>query len=560
MKHLYIVFLVFLAALLTAGCSENETMYDDTSDGGLVVEVYAPRIAQLRGVDDGDGYHIPEDVVEQINDGWAMKNLTVIVCDMNDKLVAWRTMALSTSSFFCDKPAVYVAFDFNNSNIYNCANCKDSKGSLIYTDANHITGANKQNFRAGKYKIYAVANYKDGTRKPDYSYETTDAIYSAINTITEEDYRGNLKYKDKVKDAFKDIHIETSGTDNVCDRNDYMVLTQEQEVNVKSGTDVIKIQLLRTRSRIRVEILNQSTEYLLEVKDFHIGEATTKSIPLFPTNELKTSDAVPNVTSDINVQPFSQGMKISKGGRSTCIFDGYVLENANTKGFKLDFGIRAFAELKTETAQDAMNTPNGLYMIKIIPTYGSEKNEFITGWEKLEDGTIRLGNFYDIKDVDINDIDIENEKNMNYLWEFEDGKYLKSMQDNFYIQHDKQGNNYQVLLGRKRMEIHCDNKQIHYYDYNRGELYVTHLCQWKNNTSSSTVEFYPVSGTTFIEKNGIVIPFKKIVNNLPEDIKDIHRNDFLHVLINVRYNQKLGDFEIEVKDWHFIDNEVPPFE
>ena len=41
-----------------------------------------------------------------------------------------------------------------------------------------------------------------------------------------------------------------------------------------------------------------------------------------------------------------------------------------------------------------------------------------------------------------------------------------------------------------------------------------------------------------------------MVNKKPREVTEIRRNDFYHVFINVRYNEKLGAFDFEVNRWN----------
>ena len=173
-------------------------------------------------------------------------------------------------------------------------------------------------FTTGTYTLMAVANYTDLN-------DFTTLLNGYIN--------GTRSYNDLI--AYK----LQAGDDGVAPQT-MQPLTLIQEIDLHPGQNQISGEMLRTYSRIRIEVRNQSDIYDLMVNGISFSDNfAQKEAYIWPGQRyLPDSRVALNVASEDALTPFTQSVTIPKmtasGGSTTVnsavIFDGYILESEET--------------------------------------------------------------------------------------------------------------------------------------------------------------------------------------------------------------------------------------
>ena len=126
---------------------------------------------------------------------------------------------------------------------------------------------------------------------------------------------------------------------------------------------------------------------------------------------------------------------------------------------------------------------------------------------------------------------------------------------NWYIDGKREGKPATLVEAARNMDIAGGN----IYWYGNGYNYMT-----VNNVTAiwkGPVYNIPGSNFTFVKLNSVtktfkgtpyytVMPFTKMVNNAPQKVTAVNRNDFYQIFVNIRYNNKLELLEFSVENWN----------
>ena len=420
------------------------------------------------------------------------------------------------------------------------------------------------NFTHGAYTLMVVANYsafeaEDGNVTMHYNgisgfASTVEEIltHSTINNFT-----------NTYADSFMNFQIASEN--GVCKRVP-QPLTLVKEIELQPGTNFISGELLRTYSRVRISVENNSDEDLI-ISSMSFDEIFTQSKAyLFEGKGFINSKAKIDVASSNAMTPFtgseSNPLVIPSQGISV-VFDAYILESskgnsndAYSYSFGMGYGEQSSYTLKNTTAITKRgNLSAGQYIIC------SRSNNYYlkAGANSVEAQSNALGTLKQGMSVP-----------KEYVWTFDnkkpDGTNLGA--NNYYIgtaaatssgatsyyMNDPTIN--AVTLGANKsvyFTAEDKNSYITFKSSANGSYKYVYLNNGKiqgygTNGNSAQFKLYQVEAPS---SSIIEVPLKTIDNatGQAEDIEQISRNDFINAVVKVSYSKNQGHFIFEVKDW-----------
>jgi hypothetical protein len=408
-----------------------------------------------------------------------------------------------------------------------------------------------ETFNAGTYTLMAVANY---THLNDFT------------TLLTEFKNGTKGYSDLMS------YKLSAGDDGLMGSETIQPLTLIKEINLHPGQNQISGEMLRTYSRIRIEVRNQSDINDLVVNDISFSDNfAQKEAYIWPgQGYLPNSRVAIDVDSDDALTPFTQSVTIPKmtasGGSTTVnsavVFDAYILESEETDANKkysytldLSYGEK-FATVTNTTftniADISKNYGNYSFLIQNV-----RSNKYMYD----NDGSLYQGS---------KPSDVSKGEGANYLWKLEyagtannykirnvgTGRYIgkpASTQEAVNLTESSDDyftfNNY----GSAASNTNSSGVQMQYKDLGDYECLNDYsgnfICGYSLDDGGNPFKFYCV-----VESQYQNIPiFLKTINKetaRPEDVRGIKRNDFINALVTVTYNETFGQFEFEVEDWN----------
>ena len=420
-------------------------------------------------------------------------------------------------------------------------------------------------FNAGTYTLMAVANY---THLDNFT------------TLLNEFKNGTKGYSELM--AYK----LQAGNDGLMDSKTVQPLTLIKEINLHPGQNQLSGEMLRTYSRIRIEVRNQSDINDLVVNGISFSDNfAQEEAYIWPgQGYLPNSRVAIDVDSDDALTPFTKSVTIPKmtasGGSTTVnsvvVFDAYILESEETDaGKKYTYTL----DLSYGEGQGGGQTtvPEGpLKDVTSIRNYSS--NTFLIQHVKtgrfLEDLSVLCLNSLTLEELRAG---VKNGKNTEYSWQLESygiqdcyliknvktGRYIGSVSGNNYV-YTTTSSNEQYFKFHNFKASSSDNNslgiQMQYQGLN-GEYYLSDL-SWayirgrEVDKDENNFVFYCVEGSNSSSDTGLnktqSIDLRTINKETarPEDVRGIKRNDFINALVTVTYNETFGQFEFEVEDWN----------
>lgn len=409
-----------------------------------------------------------------------------------------------------------------------------------------------ETFNAGTYTLMAVANY---THLNDFK------------TLLEGFKNGTKSYSELMS------YKLSAGEDGLMDSETVQPLTLIKEINLHPGQNQLSGEMLRTYSRIRIEVRNQS-----DIKDLLVNGISfsdnfaQKEAYLWPgQGYLPNSRVAIDVDSDDALTPFTQSVTISKmtasGGTTTVnsavVFDAYILESEETDAGKkytynldLSYGEK-FATVTNTTFTNITDISNNYSNYSFL-IQNVRSNKYMYD----NDGSLYQGS---------KPSDVSKGEGANYLWKLEyagtkDNYSIRNVGTERYIGKptSTQGavnltessdlSNYFTFYnyGSASIDAESSGVQMQYKDQGGYECLNDNagnfICGYSLDDGGNPFKFYCV-----VESQYQNIPiFLKTINKetaRPEDVRGIKRNDFINALVTVTYNETFGQFEFEVEDW-----------
>lgn len=422
------------------------------------------------------------------------------------------------------------------------------------------------NFTHGTYTLMIVANYSsfeaedgsNGTKKYDGISGFADTVEEILTHSTIDNFTQTYA------DSFMNFQITSEN--GVC-KQVPQPLTLVKEIELHPGTNVITGELIRTYSRVRISLENNSDEDL-SLSSLNFGDIFTQSKAyLFEGKGYLNSKTSIDVASSNAMTPFtgseSNPVAIPAKGISV-VFDAYILES--TKGnsnesysysMGLGYGLQSSYTLKSTTAiTKRANLSSGQYIICT-----RNNNYYLkAGANSVEAQSNALGTLKQGMSVP-----------KEYVWTFDnknaDGSKLGA--NNYYIGTDaatstgatsyymSDPTSNSITLGANRsvyftvedrqsyLTLKSSSNGTYKYVYvNNGKVQ-----GYTTNGISAQFKLYPVEAPS---SSAIEIPLKTVDNTTGQavDVEQINRNDFINAVVKVSYSKNQGHFIFEVREWN----------
>lgn len=520
-------FFIFLALVLMLGCSERLPV-EGTPDASLQIRLGAPDYgADVKSVSSDPNNPDSWTSWERAVDGRYIYRATAFILQGN-RLVAIKDIQLQG----------------------------EAKEAVIDFEAH---------FTHGSYTLMVVANYsafeaEDGANGVK-RYEGLTDFSSVVDQILSKGAMDN--FKETYSSSF--FNYKIASVNGVCKRVP-QPLTLVKGIELHPGTNVISGELLRTYSRVRICVENNSDEVLsISSMDF-CDIFTQKSAYIFDGRGFLQDRIAPDVTSADALTQFAgsedEPMAVPAKG-SSVVFDAYILESSQTSAseqynytLSMQYGAtRSFTLASTNAISSRDNIKAGYYLI-----YNKQAKRFlVAGTNSVQSSTLTLSQNMTLSE--------------QYIWAFDNtglaaNRYYigthsayESGQTTYYMSSPTAA---QVVLGaNKNNNFTAENTSVtgdsgitfkantnpNYYLSSDGSSV---LGQSKINTNSSKRRamfvLYPVEAP---KASSIVVPVKTIDNATGQafDVTNIKRNDFINAVVKVSYSKNQGHFIFEVMDW-----------
>ena len=527
-KYIRICFFVCAALMMLYGCTKSE-MASTEQEASLKIRLNVPSLtAELKSVSSAPDSPQEWTTWERAVDGRFLYRVTAFILQGN-RLVAHKDLSLQGEPEEAD-------IDF------------------------------EANFTHGTYTLMIVANYSsfeaedgsNGTKKYDGISGFTSTVQEILTHSTIDNFSQTYA------DSFMNFQI---ASENGLCRRVPQPLTLVKEIELHPGTNVISGELIRTYSRMRISVENNSDEELI-LTSLNFGDVFTQSKAyLFEGKGYLNAKASIDVASSHAMTPFmgSESNPVIIPAQSIAVvFDAYILESSRSNSSEnysysmgLGYGQQSSYTLKSSTAiTNNANLSSGQYIICT-----KNNNYYLkAGSNSVEAQANALGTLKQGMSVP-----------KEYVWTFDnrnaDGTQLGA--NNYYIGTDAAASsgatsyymnnptNRSITLGaNKSVYFTVENKQSHLtfksssnstYKY----VYVNNGKVLGDSGSGSSAQFklYPIDAPTSAL---IQVPLKTIDDNTgqAEDVEQISRNDFINAIVKVSYNKNQGHFIFEVREWN----------
>ena len=529
LRHKYIkFFFCFCAALIMLhGCTKSE-LASAEKDASLKIRLNAPSYAaELKSVSSAPDSPQEWTTWERAVDGRFLYRVTAFILQ-GDRLVAHKDLSLQGEP-------VEAQIDF------------------------------EANFTHGRYTLMIVANYSsfeaedgsNGTKK-------YNGLSGFVNTVQEIIANNTLdNFTQLYTDSF--LNYQIASENGVCSRVP-QPLTLVKEIELHPGTNVITGELIRTYSRVRIAVENDSDEELmLSSLDFADIFTQSKAYLFEGKGYLNTKTNI-DVTSSNAMTPFTGSETepvVIPAKEISVVFDAYILEsskgNSNENynySMDLGYGGQSSYTIKSTTAiTKRANLSAGQYIIC------SRNNNYY-----LKAGANSV-------EAQANALTIRQGATVpkEFVWTF-DNKNANGTQlgaNNYYIGTDaatstgatsyymNNPTNSSITLGaNKSVYFTVEERQSHltlkssgngtykYVYLNNGKVH-----GYNSNGSSAQFKLYPVEAPS---SSTVEVPVRTInpATGQAEDVEQISRNDFINAIVKVSYSKNKGHFTFEVRDWY----------
>lgn len=521
---------------------------------------------------------------DKLVDGRMFYRVTVFLIDSDNRLVGFRDLYkgndhLCEHNGFLDADGdVDIGLEFS----------EKVRVSFLYDTPKH---GDIEKLHRGKYRLMAVANYsKYEDLRDNLRVGYQDNLTTFANQIKdiEEDFinnKGDVGIENFTETSFPDFFNARfdAGTDRICPKNP-QPLTLVMDVNLQPGDNEVEGELVRTYSRIRIEVENNANH---EKEDLELTVANLTFSNNFaqryaylfsdPDDEDRNYTGMGRgamtITSDEAITPFVAGTKISEldtdnssNSNDKIIFDAYILESkdeTNDYTYTLDLRYEECEETTVTYRRrntTAITTPDGVYTNYTVSPYfliRSYNTDYYLG-----------ANNENTKIIAVDNLTLTGNLDESLVWELErsgdDRYYIKNARDGFYagapttedIPLTSTSQTFaKVFTFSNNTAILIRNGSDYYWGQNGGIAYGGNWPNNNNQRNGFRFQLYSVtteSSTSFPQKQEEII-LKTIDPETAQvsEVTNIKRNDFVNVLVTVSYTptSNNGYFTFEVAPW-----------
>lgn len=604
--------LPLLLLTLLYGCQKDESMTgsDEGEAVNLTISLMTPRIEiSTRGVSDDPHNKKNEwtDWQKAIDGRFIYRVSLFLVEKTTNKLVAIRDI-YNGSPHITDADSEYGENAFrNNGEIDTDAN--EGTEAVFTFKYDHPRHGEIEKLRRGEFRLIVVANYSD------YTYDE--------NTYTEEENSDGLKMSKLIDDIKKEFFDITSGKGvdnflakynefytfkqyssdgNLCSKDKPQMLSLVKDISLHPGDNHINAELIRTYSRIRIELKNNSSSCYLRVKGLSFPDAFAQSSAyvfddpdnpdakydldkdyIIPENNNAITQFIGTETTPYDIEPST----------SRVIFDAYILESKNGDNgykYKLNFELGTYSgegnsgtfTVKTYAlAPEIENEPMTLDEIEKCYTENVPDKEKYIIIKNTSSGKF-IQSYYDVdgskyffyqgpKTIQ----ELSEKLYDSYLWNFlynkdEDGFYIYNTGTGLYVKAPENNNN----TGTTSLIQYKGDSRFTLTSHKNGGFHIfgngTYLNNWANNGThlggwneendkNSAFNFYKAipGGTAETSFNeNIILETIDPVTAQVFPVSAIKRNDFINILVTTSFDEMNGDLLFEVVPWEKKSGEI----
>lgn len=592
--------LPLLLLTLLYGCQKDESMTGSDEDEAvnLTISLMTPRIEiSTRGVSDDPHNKKNEwtDWQKAIDGRFIYRVSLFLVEKTTNKLVAIRDI-YKDSPHITDASSEYGANAFcNNGEIDTYA--KEGTEAVFTFKYDHPRHGEIEKLRRGEFRLIVVANYSDCTYNENTYTEEANSdglkMSELIAGIKEEFDITSGKGVDNFLTNYNNFYTfkQYSSTGNLCSKVKPQILSLVKDISLHPGDNHINAELIRTYSRIRIELKNNSSSCYLRLKGLSFPDAFAQSSAyvfddpdnpeakygldkanIIPENDNAITQFIGTETTPYDIAPSTSGV----------IFDAYILESKNGDNgykYKLNF------ELGTYSGEGN----SGTFTVKTYALAPEIQNEPMTSEEIAECYTINVpdetkyiiiknnssGKFIQSYELDGNEYLYQGSKNIQQLSESLDNSYLWNFYDNndngFYIYNTGSGHCVKAPDNNtgttSLITQYTEASRFKLTNHTNGGFHIsgnsTYLNNWANNGThlggwdeendkNSAFNFYKAipGGTAETSFNeNIILETIDPVTAQVFPVSAIKRNDFINILVTTSFDEMNGDLLFEVVPW-----------
>lgn len=588
LKHL---FLLLLIAIMAWACNNDkeDTALAEEEPVNLTISMKVPRIELSRGVsDDPRDENNTWNEWEELVDGRKLYHVTLFLIEKTtQRLVGIRDIEYG-SKHITDATSEFGANGFSTGGIVD-TNAKTGTEVTFTFKYDHPRHGACEKLRRGEFLMLAVANHTHRERTIDGKEYIYNGLNNGTNTLEEliesikttfdiqagkgidNFIQSNATYK-----SFFDFPVIASNG-YLCDKNAPQALSLVKNIALTPGNNYVSAELKRTYSRIRIEVMNNSSSCPLKVHSLKFSDSFAQSRTyLFdsPDNPNRSFEDFKDQkgTLAINDEKAITSFTASEINThsSQVVYDAYILESRNDEyTYTLDV---EYEGTSGESSKEISSTPATKAEIEASCTNGIGNNT----------------NYFMIKSTYTEEFLYDKEGKLchatgeddTFLWallKYNNSTtqyYLYNKGTNHYVgfpggyetQMVDIHNTYYELkdhkLGGYLLEAHnieIPTSYTHLYSINTGDKNVG---AWKDDNADerdNNYLFYKVtSSSTQSYRYNTPILLKTIdpITSQVTPVKNIQRNDFINVLVTVSFDEKNGDFNFVVKPWNEKDAEI----
>lgn len=519
--HIYISFIICAALVILHGCAKCEVA-SEQNNASLQIILDAPSYkAVLKSVSSNPSSPETWTTWERAVDGRFLYRVTAFILQGN-RLVAHKDLSL-------DGEPEQTNIDF------------------------------EANFTHGAYTLMVVANYSafeaedgsNGTVKYDGLSGFTTTVEEILSHNTIENFTTTYS------DSF--LNFQITSENGICKRVP-QPLTLVKDIELHPGTNVITGELLRTCSRIRIAVENNSDEDLkLYSMNFTDAFTQTKAY-LFNGRGYPGEKIAPDVSSTNALTPFSgtgSSPMVIPAKDISVVFDAYMLESGKNSSDNYTYSLgMSYNQMNSYilSSTTPIKKRSGIKSGTRYLIYSRGSSKYLTSGSSK----VTLGTLGTLKQG----MSIAKE----YVWSFESSgsnKYyigtaeaLNTGQTAYYIANPTSGSS--VTLGANKSVYFTASDKNSYISFqssgsgNYRYLYSSGNSiggQNSNSTTNALFELYQVEAQSISD---ISVPVRTINTSTgqAEEVEQINRNDFINAVLKVSYSKNKGHFIYEVIDWN----------
>lgn len=584
-KTLNYLLLLIPLSLLMWNCS-NDKKDDGSMDESvnLTVSLKLPRIELNRSVsDDPRNEKETWSELEELVDGRKLYHVTLFLIESTTKrLVGIRDIKYG-SDHITDATSPYGANGFSTNGIVDPSVLTSAEATFTFK-YDHPRHGDCEKLRRGEFLMLVVANYSAYGEYVGLKNGGT-TLESLINSIKEtfdtKNGKGvdNFVHTNSQYQSFFDFPV-TANDDYLCDKSVPQPLSMAQTISLTPGENQVSVELKRIYSRIRIELLNNSSSCDLSINSLNFGDNfVQKQTYLFDnpnepdriyTNFAKGKPVVTSASALTNCSATTDRPVTIEKRKGKVLFDAYVLGSKNEDGYQYTLDV----EYKGKTYElpgSISENPSNLEEIENNATESitNETNYFLI--QNVSSGKYLYDNgdwLYQGNDKD----------NSNYKWALirraEGGYYFYNKETGHYIgvPNEPTEGQTQMVTAKDKDE----DKDPYYKVVTYGNEFLiqakdhsslclnnwgtagTHLGGWSADNGGKH-QFYLVipAGTRAAHYDTPILletidPITAQVNQ----VKNIKRNDFINVLVTVAFDEMNGDFSFMAAPWSEKNGEI----